>query len=236
MRMRLRQVALVAHDLAAAEASITEELGVELCYRDPDVAVFGLKNALFPIGDKLLEVVSPIEEGTTAGRQLSKRNGDGGYMVILQVDDLAPIESRVQKHGVRIVFTASRPGITGIHLHPKDVGGAILSIDQSDRWDDWGWAGPGWRDHVATGGVTDLVGVAMQSVHPARTADRWSAVLGRAVIESGDEYHVQLDEGVLRFVPPTDARGEGVCAVDVRAANAAIRRTTLCGVTINFVA
>jgi len=236
MRIRLRQVALVAHDLAPVEASITEELGVELCYRDPDVAVFGLKNALFPIGDKLLEVVSPMQDGTTAGRQLSKRNGDGGYMVLLQVDDLAAIESRVHNHDVRIVFTATKPGITGIHLHPKDVGGAILSIDQTDRWDDWGWAGPGWRDHVATGVVTDLVGVAMQSEHPARTAERWAALLGRAVIESGHEYHVHLDEGVLRFVPPTDARGDGVCAVDVRAANADIRRTTLCGVTINFLA
>ena len=236
MRIRLRQVALVAHDLAPVEARITEELGVELCYRDPDVAVFGLRNALFPIGDKLLEVVSPVQDGTTAGRQLSKRNGDGGYMVLLQVDDLAAIESRVQNHDVRIVFTAARPGITGIHLHPKDVGGAILSIDQSDRWDDWGWAGPGWRDHVATGVVTDLVGVAMQSEHPARTAERWAALLERAVIESGDEYHVHLDEGVLRFVPPADARGEGVCAVDVRAANAHVRSTTVCGVTINFVA
>ncbi len=88
MRIRLRQVALVATNLAPVEAAIIEELGVELCYRDPDVAVFGLTNALFPIGDKLLEVVSPMRDGTTAGRQLSKRNGDGGYMVILQVDDL----------------------------------------------------------------------------------------------------------------------------------------------------
>ena len=62
MRARLRQVALVAADLAPVEAGIIEELGVELCYRDPDVEVFGLKNALFPIGDKLLEVVSPMRE------------------------------------------------------------------------------------------------------------------------------------------------------------------------------
>jgi hypothetical protein len=236
MRIRLRQVALVAHDLAPVEAGIAEELGVELCYRDPDVAVFGLRNALFPIGDKLLEVVSPMQDGTTAGRQLSKRNGDGGYMVILQVDDLDAMRSRIETHNVRVVFTAPGPGITGLHLHPKDVGGAILSIDQSDRWDDWPWAGPHWRDHIATRVVTDLVGVAMQSEHPASTAGQWAAVLDRAVIESGDEYHVHLDEGVLRFVPPGDDRGDGVCAVDVRAADAHSRSTTLCGVTINFVA
>ena len=233
--MRLRQVALVTHDLAPVEAGIAEELGLELCYRDPDVEVFGLRNALFPIGDKILEVVSPMRDDTSAGRHLAKRNGDGGYMVILQVEDLAAIESRIQNHGVRVVFTATRPGITGLHLHPKDIGAAILSIDHDDRWDGWGWAGPDWRDHVATGVVTDLLGVAMQSQQPAVTAERWAAVLGREVIDSGDQHHIQLDEGVLRFVPPADDRGDGVCAVDVRAADGRSRSTTLCGVTVNFV-
>ncbi len=236
MRTRLRQVALVAADLAPVEAGIIEELGVQLCYRDPDVAVFGLSNALFPIGDKLLEVVSPVRPGTTAGRQLDKRKGDGGYMVILQVDDLEATRSRIETCNVRVVFTAAKPGITGIHLHPKDVGAAILSVDQTDRWDDWGWAGPNWRDHIATRVVTDMVGVAMQSEHPAGTADRWAAVVGGEVTEIGDQYHVRLEEGVLRFVPPVDARGDGVCAVDLRATDAQTRRTTLCGVTINFVA
>src|SRR6201996_1510599 len=236
MRIRLRQVALVAADLPPVEAGIIEELGVELCYRDPDVEVFGLKNALFPIGDKLLEVVSPVRAGTTAGRQLGKRTGDGGYMVILQVDDLDAMRSRIETHDVRVVFTAARPDITGIHLHPKDVGAAILSVDQSDHWDDWPWAGPNWRDHIATPVVTDLVGVAMQSEQPATTAIRWAALLGRAVSEIGEQYHVQLDEGVLRFVPPGDDRGDGVCAVDMRATDGQLRNTTLCGVTINFVA
>ena len=86
--MRLRQVALVAHDLAAAEAAVVDALGVELCFRDPSVATFGLHNALFPIGDKLLEVVSPTEGGTTAGRLLEKRGGDGGYMVLVQTADV----------------------------------------------------------------------------------------------------------------------------------------------------
>ena len=76
----------------------------------------------------------------------------------------------------------------------------------------------------------------MQSEQPATTANRWAALLGRAVSESGDQYHVQLDEGVLRFVPPGDDRGDGVCAVDMRATDGQLRSTTLCGVTINFVA
>jgi hypothetical protein len=236
MRVRLRQVALVAADLAPVEADIIRDLSVELCYRDPDVGVFGLKNALFPVGDKLLEVVSPLREHTTAGRLLDKRNGDGGYMVILQVDDLDAMKSRFETNGVRVIFTAARPGITGIHLHPKDVGAAILSVDQTDEWHDWGWAGPDWRDHIRTSVVTDMVGVAMQTDDPSRTSARWAAVLGREMTVSGDEHRIQLDEGVLRFVPPGDDRGEGLCAIDVLAADAKTRTTALCGVTINFVA
>lgn len=235
MRIRLRQVALVAADLAPVEATIIEKLGVELCYRDPDVALFGLRNALFPIGNKLLEVVSPTREGTTAGRHLKRRHGDGGYMVIVQVDDLDAMRSRIESHNVRIVFTAPATGITGLHLHPTDVGAAILSVDQADEWDEWPWAGPRWRDHVTTRVVTDLIGVAMQSDRPAETAARWAALLDREVDDVDGQYHVRLDEGVLRFVPPGDDRGDGVCEVDLRAANGRARSTELCGVTINVV-
>jgi hypothetical protein len=35
MRLRLRQIVIVAADLAAAEQQVERELGVELCYRDP---------------------------------------------------------------------------------------------------------------------------------------------------------------------------------------------------------
>ncbi|MFY8139098.1 MAG: hypothetical protein ACOVMO_00145, partial [Caulobacter sp.] len=76
--MRLRQIALVGADLAAAEADIRAVLGVDYAYDDPGVGKFGLKNAVFPVGETFLEVVSPKAEGTTAGRLLDKRGGDGG--------------------------------------------------------------------------------------------------------------------------------------------------------------
>ena len=104
--LRLRQIALVATDLASAEAEVTSALGVRLCFRDPGVGVFGLHNALFPVGDQFLEVVSPTREGTTAGRQLAKRGGDGGYMVLVQTDDLAGFRQRFADPGVRVAYEA----------------------------------------------------------------------------------------------------------------------------------
>ena len=205
MQIRLRQIVMVARDLDVAEQRVADELGVELCYRDPGVATFGLRNALFPIGDKLLEIVSPTQDGTTAGRFLDKRGGDGGYMVIFETDDLDDARQRFADAGARIVFEAEDDGVIGLHLHPADVGGAIVSIDRTDTWGEWPWAGPEWREHVRTDRVTDVLEVRIEADEPAAMAARWSAVLGRPA--DGDR--ISLDEGAVVFVPAGD-RGEGV--------------------------
>lgn len=213
MTLRLRQIALVAADLAAVERQVADTLDVELCFRDPGVGEFGLHNALFPIGDTFLEIVSPTTGGTTAGRLLDKRGGDGGYMVLLQTDELDPVRARLDQLGVRIVYVAKGERIEGLHLHPRDVGGAIVSIDRSEDPADWEWAGPAWREHVRTGTVSSIDAVEVQVDDPAATAARWGRVLDREPAPGGTT--IALDQGSIRFVAATDGRGEGVGGVDV---------------------
>ena len=140
--MRLRQVALVAHHLEPVVDDLCAALGITVAFRDPAVAAFGLHNAVMPLGDTFLEVVSPLQSNTTAGRYLERRGGDGGYMVILQCDDLDADRRRVAELGVRVVWSLDLPDIRGTHLHPRDVGGAILSLDAAEPPDSWRWAGP----------------------------------------------------------------------------------------------
>ena len=102
--IRLRQVALVAVDRDRVVDELCEWLGVTVSFEDPGVAEFGLHNALMTIGDQFLEVVSPVTEGTTAGRLLDKRGGDGGYMAIFEVDDLDARSERLTELGVRVVW------------------------------------------------------------------------------------------------------------------------------------
>jgi hypothetical protein len=233
MPIRLRQVAFVAADLAPVEVAVEEHLGLSACFRDPGVAGFGLHNVLYPVGDQLLEVVSPIRPGTTAGRLLDKRGGDGGYMVILQVDDLDPFRHRFVEVGARVVFEAATEGVTGLHLHPSDVGGAILSVDQTDEWDAWPWAGPDWRNHIRTDIVQGIRAVEIQAEDPRSMAARWSKVLGIAISESrGTTIH--LDEGEIRFVAATDGRSEGVSGLELSATRSA--DIEISGVRISLVA
>ena len=117
-----------------------------------------MHNALLTIGDQFLEVVSPTTAGTTAGRLLDKRGGDGGYMAIFEVDDLDRRVAALDDAGVRVVWRVDLPDIRARHLHPRDVGGAIVSIDQPVPNGSWRWAGP-WRPHAETSVVTAIAGV-----------------------------------------------------------------------------
>ena len=101
--IRMRQICLVARRLEPVVEQLQSVLELPVCHRDPGVGKYGLENALFPVGDGFLEVVAPVREGTTAGRYLERRGGDGGYMVILQCDDLDAARERVKSEGVRIV-------------------------------------------------------------------------------------------------------------------------------------
>jgi hypothetical protein len=219
--MRLRQIALVARDLGAARAEITGVLGVDYAYDDPGVGKYGLCNAVFPVGTTFLEVVSPKAPGTTAERLLEKRGGNGGYMVILQVDDLAAARARVHEAGARVVDQIDRDGAAFTHIHPKDIGGAILSIDRMIPKERWEWGGPHWTEHVRTDVSVAIVGAELQAEDPCRMASRWAAVLGRSAEQSEDVWKIKLDEGEIRFVAARDGRGEGLGGFDV-----AVRRAS----------
>ena len=213
--MRLRQIALVATDLAAARADISAVLGLDYAFDDPGVGKYGLRNAVFPIGDTFLEVVSPKEPGTTAGRLLEKRGGDGGYMVILQVDDLAQALARVKSAAARIADQRDQDGAAFTHIHPKDIGGAILSLDRMVPKERWEWGGPHWQSHVRTDTSVKVAGAELQAKDPAQMAARWAQVLGRAANLDAGVWRIRLDEGEIRFILEHDGRGEGLGAFDV---------------------
>lgn len=214
--MRLRQVALVARELERNVEDLCDVLSVDVAYNDPNMVVFGLVNAVMPVGDTFLEVVSPAQEGTTAGRYLERRGGDGGYMLVLQTRDLRRERERVEKLGVRVIWEADIGRAKVIHLHPRDIGSSLVSFDEMSEWHAWEWAGPDWRSKVRCDATTGIVAAELQSEDPERCAARWSEVLG--IPRHG--FEIPLEEGVLRFVEVTDGRGEGLGGIEVAASNA----------------
>jgi hypothetical protein len=218
----MRQICLVARRLAPVVDELRSKLGLEVCHRDPGVGKYGLENALFPIGDKFLEVVAPVREGTTAGRYLDRRGGDGGYMVITQCEDLAPRRRRCEAVGVRIANEIGYPEYRELQLHPRDVGAAMLSFGwQAGATFSGGPWHPAAYDGKApppAGFVRSMTAAELQSEDPERLARRWSEVTERPVERRDGQRVIALDDATLRFVEATDGRGEGLGGLDLASA------------------
>jgi Glyoxalase-like domain len=196
-KLRLRQAVLVARDLDAVVEALRVRLPLGDPFHDPDVSQFGVRNAVNPLGDTFVEVISPVEEGTAAGRHLERLGGDGGYMVMFQVDDIAAARERIARLGVRVVFDNEVDGDIDIHLHPADVPGAIVAVDRMALPASWRWAGPAWEATTpAETGPGRVTGATLTAREPTTLATTWAAVLGAEV--DGDR--IPLDGGELHFV------------------------------------
>lgn len=224
MWIRLRQIAVVARDLRSVALDIGTVLGVEACYTDPGVGRFGLKNTLWPVGTQFLEVVTPVEEGTAGGRYLDRRGGDGGYMVITQVDDADHRRARAAELGIRIAWDLNYAdqGHDGLQLHPADTGGTFFEMDQMtmDGGDaeggPWWPAGPYWQPYARTDATGGISAAEIQSPDPSSVAQRWSAMAEIDLTSDVDgNPQIELDNATVRFVEDTDGRGEGLGGIDV---------------------
>ncbi|MCZ6619851.1 MAG: hypothetical protein O7E57_17150 [Gammaproteobacteria bacterium] len=255
MTIQLRQICLVARELEPVIDDLTNVLGINTCFVDPGVGKFGLENTLMPIGRNFLEVVAPIEENTAGGRYLDRRGGDGGYMVITQLDTLEnqrTVRQRALDNGVRIANEAERNGWHLCQLHPGDMIASFLEIEY-DKFEDFdgNWmpvGGTGWEDKVKQDVTVDYLGVELQSSDPVTLAELWGKVAGLPVAREGAELSMRLNNATIRFVEAADGRGAGLGGLDVAVKNrdhilAAARergcyvnddRVDLCGTRFNL--
>jgi hypothetical protein len=129
-------------------------------------------------------------------------------MLILQTDDFERDRTRIRALGVRTVWEKELPDIRAMHLHPKDIGGAIVSIDEPVPAASWRWGGP-WRRQDGRRGEQRVTAVTVEAARPHETARRWAEVFGVGTAGGEGAARVGLTQGSLRFVP-AGARGEGL--------------------------
>jgi hypothetical protein len=179
--LRLRQICLVASHLEPVVSDIAAIMGLNVCYRDGNVAKYGLENALLPVDTIMLEVVAPFQSGTAAGRFLDKTGGRGGYMAIFCCDDPDARGRQAEKIGVRIANVIGHSPYRGVQLHPRVCRAAFIEFNHTDGSDDvfgpYPPAGPDWQKSIAKDVTQALIGVEMQSPDPQGLAEHWGRIL-----------------------------------------------------------
>ena len=91
--LRLRQICLLTRDLEWTSSVLSAAFDAPVVFRDPRMAAGGnLTNTHIRLGDSFLETVCPTDlawERSSTQTRLLERNGDCGYMAIVQVPDVS---------------------------------------------------------------------------------------------------------------------------------------------------
>jgi hypothetical protein len=208
---RLRQICLVAADLARVIADMQAIFGVKLAYQDPNVRRFGLQNALFPFGLAFVEVVAPVEAETAAGRFLARSGGVGGYMAIFNCSDPQRRGRHANGLGVRTAHTIDHDGFAAVQLHPRDCRAAMIEFDRSEGEEDLRGAyhpagGTRWHDAIKTDVTKRLIEIVIESPDPAGIGAHWARILDRPFAGANSGGRIAVDMTAIRFAAGADAR------------------------------
>jgi len=212
--LRLRQICLVAADLARQAELVKAIFGLEECHRDPNVGRYGLENVLFPVGTDFIEIVAPTRPGTAAGRFLERHGGRHGYMIIMDCDDPESRRRHCESIGVRAANVIRHDAYLGVQLHPRDTGAAMLEFNRTEQGEDplgaYAPAGPDWRKAIRRDVTQRLVAAEIECPDPKGFSARWSEILQRpAHPAAAGRFRIALDSGVINFIP---ANGESALA------------------------
>jgi len=207
---RLRQICLVAGDLTRVIADMQAIFGVNLAYQDANVRRDGLENALFPLGLAFVEVVSPVEADTAAGRFLERSGGIGGYMAIFNCSDPERRGRHANAISVRTAHTIDHDGFHAVQLHPRDCRAAMIEFDRTEGEEDlrgpYHPAGPRWLDAVRTDITKRLAEIVIESPNPGDIGRHWARILEKPFAAGDAGGRIDVDMTAIRFATGPDAR------------------------------
>ncbi len=147
---RLRQMAVVVHDLDAAIDHWARMFDLQPTRRF-EISFTDLEIAVLPLADRetFIELAQPTSADSPSGRFLA-RYGEGIYLTIYQITDSLATDAYLQTQDIR--FTTSRRthnyvnlGFNSIWLHPATFKGAFTQLSQVlDADNPWPPAGDDW--------------------------------------------------------------------------------------------
>lgn len=189
--LRIRQI-VFACESEDSFNQLAFVLGLGTPFHDKGVAEFGLVNAVYAFGDQFIEIVVPKTD-TAPARRFLNRNGEGGYMAIFQVPDIEQARARLDGLNLRRVWNIDLPDISASHIHPADIGGAIVSIDDPRPASAWRWGGEHWEGQSVEGAVT---GIQLTTPVPGKLPAKWADALGAEC----DGHEFETSDGPVTFL------------------------------------
>jgi methylmalonyl-CoA/ethylmalonyl-CoA epimerase len=98
--------------------------------RKGELPDLGIRNAILPLGDAVIELIEPINPGEGPLGKFLETRGEGVYMMGWEVEDLEKAIKQLQANGVRLVNAEPEARAKGanIFIHPKSAHGLMIEL------------------------------------------------------------------------------------------------------------
>lgn len=134
MFTRVRGVHIAVKDVEGAIKEYGEKFGLKASKSGPQPQL-GIRNAIFSLGDTIVELLEPLEAGEGPVAKFLDTRGEGIYMFALEVDNIDSAVRELQAKGVRLLNADPDSRAKGIpvFIHPQSTHGALIELNEKPK-------------------------------------------------------------------------------------------------------
>ena len=123
---RIDHVVIAVKDLDTAVATYQHNFGLEKV-SGGEVPALGIRNAFLQIGEAQIELITPLSEQGPVADFLA-RQGEGMYLLALEVEHLDDAIATLQNQGVRVHVATGSTGQRLAFVSPRATHGVLLQL------------------------------------------------------------------------------------------------------------
>jgi methylmalonyl-CoA/ethylmalonyl-CoA epimerase len=129
MFSKIRAIHLAVNDVDSAKKVYADNFGIVASGAET-LPALGIKNALLPVGDAVIELIEPLDHEQGPLAKFLKKRGEGVYMVALEVENMDSTIKDLKEKGVRLMNDdpESRAGGVPVFIHPKSASGLLIEL------------------------------------------------------------------------------------------------------------
>ena len=123
---RIDHVVIAVKDLDAAVTTYQHNFGLAKV-SGGEVPALGIRNVFLQIGDAQIELITPLSEQGPVADFLA-RQGEGMYLLALEVDNLDDAIATLQNQGARVHAATGSAGQRLAFVSPRATHGVLLQL------------------------------------------------------------------------------------------------------------
>ena len=127
----IRTVHIAVKNIEEAAKLYADNFGIETSQPSTQPAM-GIKNAIFRIGDTVVELIEPLDPEQGPVAKFLQNRGEGIYMMAWEVENLDSAIKSLTEKGVRLLSADAESRAKGIpaFIHPQSTKGVLIELVQ----------------------------------------------------------------------------------------------------------